>query len=862
MTIKYKSENKLDNSMNNDDIEARCRNFWEQNYIYKYIPNNNRDNTFSVDTPPPTVSGTLHIGHIFSYTQTDVIVRFNRMLGKSIFYPIGWDDNGLPTERRVQNYYNINCNPAVSYDPDFKPVHNEKADKSPKKEVSRQNFIETCWKLTAEDEKIFENVFRQIGHSYDWDLKYETINSHSIKTSQYSFLDLIEKGMAYSSEAPTMWDTTFKSAIAQAEIEDKEMIGHFYDIKFKTEDGGYFIISTTRPELLAACIAVVAHPDDERYKHLFSKTAIVPIFDIPVKIYPSTHADPEKGTGIMMVCTFGDIADVEWWKQQNNLPIKQIIDLNGKIRHINYGEAPFETINQAKARENYNQIIGLKIKQAKEKVAQLLLSEGVLVNEPREINHIVKFYEKGDLPLEFVSSRQWFIDILSYKNELLEQGRKIKWHPAHMQTRYENWVEGLNQNWCISRQRFFGVPFPVWYKIDENGNVNYDEQIFATKSMLPVDPMLTPPPNYSEEQRGKPNGFIGDNDVMDTWATSSLTPQIASGWVENDKNHSSIYPFDIRPQSHDIIRTWAFYTIMKSFAHEKQIPWENTVISGFILDPDRKKMSKSKGNVVTPAEVVTKYSADAVRYWASRAKLGIDTAYEEQIMTIGKKITMKLFNASRFVFNIIENANPDVKNLVIKNISNPLDISWLNKLSGAVNKATESFNKFDYASALEATEHTFWDFCDNYLEIIKTRAYSGDISALASLATSINTFAKLFAPFMPYITEEIYQCSPNRQDEAISVHNSKWPTFALSGDADLYENTVKIVELIRKAKADEQKSLRWPVVKMEVTGDINNTKIAEIDIANAVNFIGEKIIFTLSKSDLELTEFELSLEKE
>lgn len=848
--------------MNSNDIEERCRTFWGNTDIYKYKPTKNRENLFSVDTPPPTVSGTLHIGHIFSYTQTDVLVRFQRMLGKSIFYPIGWDDNGLPTERRVQNYYNVNCNPAVPYDPNFKPVHDEAKDKSPKKDISRQNFIETCWSLTSEDEKIFESVFRQIGQSYDWDLKYETINQHSIEISQHSFIDLIEKKMAYSSEAPTMWDTTFQSAIAQAEVEDKEMVGHFHDIKFGTDDGKGFVISTTRPELLAACIAVVAHPDDARYKHLFGKKAIVPVFDIPVEVYPSEHADPEKGTGIMMVCTFGDIADVDWWKSQKNIPIKQIVGLNGRIKELNYGDAPFETTNKTKAQANYNQIAGLKIKQAREKVVELLRAEGALIGEPREITHPVKFYEKGDLPLEFVSSRQWFIDILSYKKELIEQGRKIKWYPAHMQSRYENWVEGLNQNWCVSRQRYFGVPFPVWYKIDEFGNVDYDKQIFATFDMLPLDPMLAVPPGYTEAQRDKPNGFTGDKDIMDTWATSSLTPQITSKWFKDSEHHASIYPFDIRPQAHDIIRTWAFYTIMKSFAHEKQIPWKSTVISGFILDPDRKKMSKSKGNVVTPADLITKYSADAVRYWASRAKLGIDTAYEEQIMEIGKKLTMKMFNASRFVFNIIESAKVDASKLVIKNVTNELDLSWLAKLSGAVKQATESFNKFDYAYALESAEHAFWDFCDNYVEIVKTRAYSGDISSLASLMTSIATFIKLFAPITPYIAEEIYQCAPNKQDEAISVHTAKWPSLKVQGTSEVYEATVGVVELVRKAKTEVQKSIRWPVLEMEVAGNVIKAEIAALDIANAVNFTGAKIKFINDSVDLKLNKFELSLEKQ
>ena len=648
--MSYKQEKELDKKYNPLDIEERCIDFWEKEKVYAYDKTASRANTFVIDTPPPTISGSLHIGHIFSYTQTDAMARFQRMQGKTVFYPIGWDDNGLPTERRVQNYYNISCNPNVSYDKDFKPVHDPK-DKSPRKDVSRQNFIEACELLAHEDEKIFEGIFRRVGHSYDWSLKYSTIDNTSIKVSQESFLDLIEKGKVQSLEAPTMWDVTFQSAIAQAEIEDREMEGHFHKIRFTVQDSDVeFTIATTRPELLGACIAIVAHPDDERYQSLFGKNAIVPLFDIPVPIVASEHAEKDKGTGIMMVCTFGDSADVLWWKQ-SGLPIKQIIGLDGKIMDIEYGKENFVSLNVEKARDNFKKLAGLTLKKAKAQTVEMLIEENALIGEPEKVMHAVKFYEKGDLPVEFVTSRQWFIRLIDEKQRLIDAGRQIKWQPAHMQLRYENWVEGLNQDWCISRQRFFGVPFPIWYKIDDKGNIDYNNPILADRSQLPVDPMADIPAGYQESQRGQNNGFIGDKDVMDTWATSALTPQIAMAHAQEGIDIS--LPFDARPQAHDIIRTWAFYTIAKSLLHEDTIPWKQALISGFILDPDRKKMSKSKGNVVTPIDLVDKHSADAVRYWATRAKLGVDTAYEEQIMSQGRKLTMKIFNASKFVLSIV-----------------------------------------------------------------------------------------------------------------------------------------------------------------------------------------------------------------
>ena len=853
----YKETKSLDEKFNSENIENRCMTFWEDNKVYAYDKDASRENTYVVDTPPPTVSGSLHIGHIMSYTQTDVKVRWQRMNGKAIFYPIGWDDNGLPTERRVQNNYGVACNPELAYDLAFKPEHVENVKDL--KEISRKNFVETCELLTENDEKVFENIFRRIGHSYDWSLKYSTIAPKAIKVSQESFLDLVKKGLCKSVESPTMWDIDFQSAVAQAEVEDREMSSFFHDIRFKVEGepDASFTIATTRPEFLPACIAVVAHPDDERYKKYFGKKAIVPLFDIPVPIVPSEHAEMDKGTGIMMVCTFGDAADVAWWKQ-SGLPIKQIIGKDGCIIRQEYGKGNFVSLNVAKAKSYYDQIAGLPVKKARAQIVEFLRQTGDLLAEPKPLTHPVKFYEKGSRPLEFVSSRQWFIDILRFKKELIEQGRKIKWYPAHMQTRYETWVEGLNQDWCISRQRFFGVPFPVWYKVDENGNTDYDSPIYPDISQLPIDPMVDVPNGYTEAQRGQKGGFVGDKDIMDTWATSSVTPQIAMAFAP--EGHHISLPFDVRPQAHDIIRTWAFYTIMKAFANENTLPWYEAHISGFVLDPDRKKMSKSKGNVITPMALLEKYSSDAVRYWASRAKLGIDALFEEQIMEQGKKLCMKFFNATRFVFNIVAQSGVDVNADYVANITDELDKSWIGKMMDAVETSRKAFAANDYSFALETTEHTFWDFCDNYLEIVKGRAYGDNpTSAVSALMLSIDLFCKMFAPFLVFITEEVYQARPWGKNTG-SVHVEAYPAQqdykAVTMDEDFYNKVVSMVEAGRKAKADEKRSLRAPIVAVTVSANqktIDVLRRAQGDIERVLNIKDGKIVFESNTDDLVLT---------
>ncbi len=861
---KYKENKELDPKLNFLDIEQRCMSFWDKSNVYAYDKDAPRESTYVVDTPPPTVSGSLHIGHIMSYTQTDIKVRWQRMNGKAIFFPIGWDDNGLPTERRVQNYYGISCDADLPYDKDFVPQHVE--DVKELSPVSRRNFIETCHLLTQNDERVFEEIFRRIGHSYDWNLMYSTISQRAIKVSQKSFLDLVQQGFCKIVEAPTMWDVDFQSAVAQAEIEDREMAGFFHDIKFSIqgEPDEFIKIATTRPEFLPACIAVVAHPDDERYKKYFGKTAIVPLFDIPVPIVPSEHADPEKGTGIMMVCTFGDAADVEWWKQ-SGLPIKQIVGKDGRLISLEYGTGNFISLNASRARDYYNRLAGLTVKKARAQIVEFLRESGDLLAEPRPLTHSVKFYEKGSRPLEFVSSRQWFVDVLRIKKELVEQGKKIEWYPAHMLSRYEAWVNGLNQDWCISRQRFFGVPFPVWYPIDEKGNVIYSRPIYANFQQLPVDPMTDVPDGYTEAQRGMPNGFVGEKDVMDTWATSSLTPQIAMEFAP--VGHHISLPFDVRPQAHDIIRTWAFYTIMKAYATENTIPWYQAHISGFVLDPDRKKMSKSKGNVTTPMHLIEKYSSDAVRYWAGRARLGIDAAFEEKVMEQGKKLCTKFFNASKFVFNIVKSSGIDINADYITSITNPLDRAWIVKMANAITISRKSFEANDYVAALEATEKLFWDFCDNYLEIVKGRAYSQEnTSAVATLMLSIDLFCLMFAPFLVFITEEVYQMRPWGNDTK-SIHAHSYPNAdkykSMGENYDLYTVIVSVVEQARKVKAGQQCSVKTPITSITIVGresDVKYIQLAQEDLKKVLNIQNNDILFDIKDEEINIKNIELGSE--
>jgi valyl-tRNA synthetase len=796
-----------------DGIEAKWSAVWEAEGIYRFDRTKTREQVFSIDTPPPTVSGSLHVGHVFSYTHTDCMARYKRMRGLEVFYPMGWDDNGLPTERRVQNYYGVRCDPSLPYDPAFTPP--AEPDAKNQLPISRRNFVELCEQLTVEDEVVFEDLWRRMGLSIDWSQTYQTIDRNAQRVSQLAFLRNLARGEAYQSEAPTLWDVTFRTAVAQAELEDRERPGAYHRIGFTRTDtpSEKVFIETTRPELLAACVALVAHPDDERYQALFGTTVTTPAFGVEVPVVAHRLADPEKGSGIAMICTFGDLTDVIWWRELQ-LPTRPIIGWDGRI----LSETP-TWITEPTGVENYARLAGATSHTAKERMVEMLRESGDLVGEPKEITHPVKFFEKGDKPLEIVTTRQWYITnggrepIL--REQLLERGRSIIWHPEHMKVRYENWVEGLNGDWLISRQRFFGVPLPLWYPLDADGNPVYNSPIVPDESVLPIDPSSDAPVGFTEDQRGVPGGFIGDPDVMDTWATSSLTPQIAGGWERDPDLFSRVFPMDVRPQAHEIIRTWLFSSVVRAHLEEDCLPWTHAAISGWILDPDRKKMSKSKGNVVTPMALLDEYSSDAVRYWAASGRPGTDTAFDVGQMKIGRRLAIKLLNASKFALSMGAPSQDAT-------VTEPLDRAMLAALADTVTQATAAFEGYNYAKALELAETFFWNFTDDYVELVKVRAYSDDASADSAklaLTTALDTLLRLFAPFLPFTTEEVWSWNHTG-----SIHRSSWPEAdairALAGDGDpraLVDIGIAL-SLIRKEKSEAKVSMRTEVTTAVISG--------------------------------------------
>src|SRR5450830_163422 len=834
-----------------DGLEEKWDAVWTEQGTYRFDANRTRTEIYSIDTPPPTVSGSLHVGHVFSYTHTDVVARFQRMRGREVFYPMGWDDNGLPTERRVQNYYGVRCDPTLPYDAAFTPPHEggdgksiKSADQLP---ISRRNFVELCVRLSEEDEQQFEALWRHLGLSVDWNHTYQTIDDNARTAAQRAFLRNLARGEAYQAEAPGLWDVTFQTAVAQAELEAREYPGHFHRVAFHpvgtADDGAPIFIETTRPELIPAVVALIAHPDDERYQALFGTTVRAPLYDMEIPVLAHPAAEPGKGAGIAMCCTFGDLTDVQWWRELQ-LPTRSVIARDGRM----LPETP-EWITTEDGRARYDELAGRTMYGARAAVVDALRATGDLYGEPTPTQRMTNFYERGEKPLEIVTSRQWYIrnggrdwDRRDLRAELLARGQELAFHPDFMRVRYENWVGGLNGDWLVSRQRFFGVAILLWYPVTTDGETDHEHPIVPDESSLPVDPSSDIAPGYTADQRGVPGGFIGEADVMDTWATSSLTPQIAGGWERDPDLFARVFPMDLRPQGQDIIRTWLFSTVVRSHLEHDCLPWAHAAISGWILDPDRKKMSKSKGNVVTPMGLLAEHGSDAVRYWAASARLGTDAAFEVGQMKIGRRLAIKVLNASKFVLGITGDDLPDASR-----VTEALDRWMLAALADVVDTATQALDTYDHTRALEATETFFWTFCDDYLELVKDRAYGSESipadateptrSARAALVLALDTILRLLAPVLPFATEEVWSWWRTG-----SVHRAPWPDAAPLRAAadDVDPGTLaaagRALAALRKVKSEAKVSMRTGIVRAEVavpTAELALVQAAASDVRAA-----------------------------
>ena len=851
-----------------DGLEDKWRKTWDESGVYKFRNTRDRKAVYSIDTPPPTVSGHLHVGHVFSYTHTDIIARFKRMQGFDVFYPMGWDDNGLPTERRVQNYYGVRVDTSLKYDPDFKPpfegTDGKKINAKDQVPVSRKNFIELCERLTKEDEKQFEELWRSLGLSIDWSQTYHTIGEHPQRVAQKAFLRNLARGEAYQKDAPGLWDVTFQTAVAQAELESREYPGFYHKIAFRFEDGTPIYIETTRPELLAACGALIANPEDDRYKQYFGQYVYSPLFKVKVPILAHPAAEMDKGAGIAMCCTFGDVTDVEWWRDLK-LPTRPIIQRNGRI----IMSVP-DWIEDPQGRAIFEETEGKTTFSARKIIVDHLRESGDMDGEPKPTTRMTNFYEKGDKPLEIVTSRQWYLKNggtdKKLNAELIERGNELNFHPDFMHVRYDNWVNGLNGDWLISRQRFFGVPFPLWYPLDANGEPDYEHPLTPREDQLPIDPTNDVPEGYDESQRDQPNGFTAEKDIMDTWATSSLTPQIVTHWAEpgeeNEALFKATFPMDLRPQGQDIIRTWLFSSIDRAHLENHCLPWANATLSGWILDPDHKKMSKSKGNVVVPNKPIKQFGADAVRYWAASARLGLDATYDEGQMKIGRRLAIKLLNATKFALAIgREDENhhvgaPAVAHWNPADVTEPLDRAVMAKMALVIRQATNALNAYEHSKALEVIESFFWQFCDDYIELVKNRAYgtadstgktpseAAVKSARTTLGLGLDTFARLLAPYLPYATEEVWSWMHEGEG---SVHRAAWPkpepyeqaAFKVSPDVLTYAG--EALAALRKIKSEAKVSMKTPIlsVTLDAVDDAaDSIKSTLGDIAEAGRVVG------------------------
>lgn len=784
------------------EVEAKWRDYWQKHEIYKFDPDSDKP-VYSIDTPPPYASADhLHVGHAMHYSQFEFIARYYRMRGYNVFFPIGFDDNGLPTERYVEKKYNI-----------------EKG----KLNMSRQEFRDLCLKETSRiEEENIKPLFTNLGFSCDWNLFYRTINERCQEVAQKSFLDLYEKGYCYRGKEPTLWCTHHQTALAQAEVEDLERDTNLNYIYFELEDGSKIEIATTRPELLCSCVGIFVHPEDARYKDLVGKNATVPIFEHKVPIMEDEIVDKDFGSGIVMICTFGDTTDIEWWKK-HKLPLRVSISENGTLNEL--------------ARE-YE---GMTISDARKKIINNLKNSKILFKQEKQ-KQVVGACWRCDTPVEFVVTEQWFIRTLEFKEQLIEQGKKINWYPSFYRKRYENWVENLGWDWCISRQRHYGIPIPIWYC------KNCNKIFVAREKDMPIDPETDKCP--ADKCECGSSEFIPEKDVFDTWMTSSMTPEIAAQWKSDDEIFNKIFPMSMRPQAHDIIRTWAFYTILKAYLHENTIPWKDVMMSGHGQDEHGKKMSKSKGNVVMPEAMIAKYNVDSVRYWAASVKLGDDLPFMEKDIKTGNIILNKLWNSARFIeMNIPHDIdfNYDAENLKV------IDKWILTRLSQVIVEYHKHFEVYQITKAKKVVVQFFrHEFCDYYLEMIKYRFYGNDDESkyAAQWASSqvLLGILKLLSPFMPFITEEIYQ-TIFKEDENLSIHVSSFPEPIIQDKEaeEIGEFIINIIAALRKYKSDNGMSMNARVKDVNIYTDKNIKQVID-DISGVMNI--EKLAIKAGKPEI------------
>jgi valyl-tRNA synthetase len=775
------------------ESERRTADFWEKKGIYKFKPAK-RSEVYSIDTPPPYVSGALHVGHVFSYTQADFVARYKRMRGYSVFYPMGFDNNGLPTELRVEKDFNVVAS-----------------------QLGREKFIGLVEKTADGYEEGYRKAWKSVGLSVDWSLLYRTIDKNAQKASQLSFIDLYEMGRVYRKETPTMWCPKEKTAVSQMELQDKKVKSKFVYLRFaKGVD-----IATTRPELLPACVAIFVNPEDGKHKKLIGKSVKVPLFGNEVKVLADKRVDPAKGTGVVMCCTFGDQTDIEWYKAYD-LDLRIAMDKEGRMLVGEYK--------------------GMKAKQAREAIIEKLRQGGYIIKE-EEIEHDVNTHDRCGTEVEFLVTPQWYVRVLDLKEELLRRGEELEWHPDYMRHRYANWITGLQWDWGISRQRFFGIPFPVWY-CAKCGEIK-----LADREQLPVDPLESKPKGKCAKCGS--SEFKPEEDVMDTWATSSLTPLINARWALDGKYMKSIYPMDLRPQGHDIISTWLFSTIVKCHLHTGKLPWRSVLIAGHGLDSKGRSMHKSIGNVIEANEAMAKYSADALRYWAASSTIGEDSSFQEKNMVSAQRLVNKLWNVASFI-------EQNCKAFEVKRSERIID-RWIAARAALVAKsATESLDKLDFASAKRAVEEFFWFFADNYLEFVKYRIYGKDSSPNKALAETYLSILKMFAPFLPFVTEEIYQkVFKGRLGTAESIHVSEWPVPDVEGidkgSLEAGDKAQKLIAFVRKWKHDNSMALNAELKELAMSEDLGELKD---DIKGAMNI--RKI--SEGKGSLQVPETEISVE--